>query len=297
MTATIEWFGVTTFRVRYEGLTLFFDAYLDKMPGSAPDGLPAAQVKEADFIFITHAHFDHLYGADTIALNTGATVVGNTMSMDYLRKNAVPESQLLGVAGGETVDCGHGVSVKVYPAIHSCLWAASDVDSGKAVTGDLGISAQKRVATVNAMFGEATNVVSADVLTAMEDMLQHSSMEDGGQLAYVLTTPEGSVLVSGSTGCWSGIYSQLRPDMALLSVAGRPNLDGEPYQGTKADFLMEQVEMLGRPKRVAFCHQESLLPGYLPDENFDAAVQALADRAPDVEYVSFDLAEPIPLFG
>ncbi len=297
MTATIEWFGVTTFRVQYEGLTLFFDAYLDKMPGSAPDGLSAEQVKEADFIFVTHAHFDHLYGADTIALNTGALVVGNTMSMDYLRKNGVPESQLLGVAGGETIDCGHGVSVKVFPAIHSCLWAASDVDSGKSVTGDLGISAQQRVATVNSLFGQATKVVSENVLTSMEEMLQHSSMEDGGQLAYLLTTPEGSVLVSGSTGCWSGIYSQLRPDMALLSVAGRPNLDGEPYQGTKADFLLEQVEMLGHPKRVAFCHQESLLPGYLPDENFDAAVQALADRAPDVEYVAFDLAKPIPLFG
>lgn len=297
MTATIEWFGVTTFRVQTEGLTIFFDAYLDKMPGAAPDGLSAAQVKEADFIFVTHAHFDHLYGADTIAQNTGALVVGNTMSMDYARKNGVPEAQLLGVAGGETIDCGHGVNVKVFPAIHSCLWAESTVDSGQAVTGDLGVSAQERAAKVNAMFGEATQVVSANVLTSMEEMLKHSSMEDGGQLAYLLTTPEGSVLVSGSTGCWSAIYSQLRPDVALLSVAGRPNLDGEPYQGAKADFLLEQVQMLGHPKRVAFCHQESLLPGYLPDENFDAAVATLAQKAPDVEYVAFDLAKPIPLFG
>lgn len=297
MTATIEWFGVTTFRVQCEGLTLFFDAYLDKMPGSAPDGLSAAQVDEADFIFVTHAHFDHLYGADTIALNTGALVVGNTMSIDYVNKNGVPESQQLAVAGGETVDCGHGVTVKVFPAIHSCLWAASDVDAGKAVTGDLGISAQQRAAKINELFATANKMAPAPTLKAIDEMLKHSSIEDGGQLAYLLTTPEGSVLISGSTGCWSGIYSQLRPDMALLSVAGRPNLDGEPYQGTKADFLLEQVEMLGHPKRVAFCHQESLIPGMLPDENFEPAVKALADKAPDVEYVAFDLAKPIPLFG
>lgn len=297
MTATIEWFGVTTFRVKYQGLTLFFDAYLDKMPGSAPDGLSASQVDKADFIFVTHAHFDHLYGADTIALNTGATVVGNTMAIDYVRKNGVADSQLLAVAGGETINCGQDVTVKVFPAIHSCLWAASDTDSGKAVIGDLGVSAQEREARVNELFETANKKAPAATLDALNEMLKHSGLEDGGQLAYLLTTPEGSVLISGSTGCWSGIYSQLRPDIALLSVAGRPNLDGEPYQGTKADFLLEQVEMLGHPKRVAFCHQESLLPGILPDENFDVAVKTLAEKAPEVEYVKFEMSTPIALFG
>lgn len=295
MTTTIEWFGVTTFRVREPGLTLFFDAYLDKMPGSAPDGLAAAQVTEADFIFVTHAHFDHLYGADTIALNTGATVVGNPVSIQCLRSNGVPESQLLQVTGGETVDCGHGVSVKVLPSLHSCLFAASDVDSGTPVTGDLGMSAQQREAKVNALF-EAAQKAPEPILTPLEEMLKHTSISDGGQLAYLLTSPKGSVLVSGSAGCYRSVYSELRPDMALLSVAGRPNLDGEPYQGSKADFVLEQVEMLGRPKRVAFCHQESLVPGELPDENFDAAVQALAAQAPDVEYVELEIAKPYPLF-
>lgn len=296
MNMTIEWFGVTTFRVREQGLTLFFDAYLDKMPGSASDGLAAAQVTEADFIFVTHAHFDHLYGADTIALNTGATVVGNPVSIQCLRENGVPESQLLQVTGGETVDCGHGVSVKVLPALHSCLFAASDVDSGTSVTGDLGMSAQQREAKVNALFAAAQQAPPA-ILTPLEEMLKHTAISDGGQLAFLLTTSEGSLLVSGSAGCYRSVYSELRPDMALLSVAGRPNLDGEPYQGSKADFVLEQVQMLGYPKRVAFCHQESLVPGELPDENFDAAVQALAAKAPDVEYVALEIAKPYPLFG
>ena len=29
----LEWFGCTTFRVRVEGLTLFFDTYVDRPPG------------------------------------------------------------------------------------------------------------------------------------------------------------------------------------------------------------------------------------------------------------------------
>jgi L-ascorbate metabolism protein UlaG (beta-lactamase superfamily) len=267
------------------------------MPGSAPDGLHASEVTEADFIFVTHAHFDHLYGADTIALNTGATVIGNPVTIQCLRDCGVPESQLLQVTGGETVDCGKGVTVKAIPALHSCLFAASDVDSGKPVTGDLGISAQQRDAKINAMFEAASKGTPETIQHSLKEMLKHTAISDGGQLAYLLTTPDGTVLISGSAGCWRSVYSELRPDMALLSVAGRPNLDGEPYQGSKADFLMEQVEMLGHPKRVGFCHQESLVPGELPDENFDAAVKALADKAPDVEYVEFEIATPIPLFG
>ncbi len=33
---TLEWFGTATFRVRHAGLHLFFDAYLDRLPGLDP---------------------------------------------------------------------------------------------------------------------------------------------------------------------------------------------------------------------------------------------------------------------
>ena len=36
---TLEWFGTATFRVRHAGLDLFFDAYLDRLPGLDPVGL------------------------------------------------------------------------------------------------------------------------------------------------------------------------------------------------------------------------------------------------------------------
>ena len=67
MPATIEWFGTTTFRVHTGGPVLFFDAYLDRVPGLDPVGLSTAEVAEADFVFVSHAHFDHLYGADALA--------------------------------------------------------------------------------------------------------------------------------------------------------------------------------------------------------------------------------------
>jgi L-ascorbate metabolism protein UlaG (beta-lactamase superfamily) len=289
---TIEWFGTTTFRVRDAGLHLFFDAYLDRLPGLAPVGLSVDEVDRADFVFVTHAHFDHLYGADRLALRTGATVVGSPETIRVLRACGVPDEQLLVVTGGETVDCGHGVRVRVIPALHSCLWAQSESDSGVACLGDLDVSAQVRAARTGAIF-DAIVSAPAPVGTVMSEMLTRSSRIDGGQLAFLATTSDGTVLISGSAGYWRSLYQELRPDLALLSLSGRPNVDGEPHQGAAADFILEQVHAL-RPGRVAFCHHDPLVPG-APPVDIGAAVATLADQAPNVGYVAFEYATELRL--
>lgn len=134
---SVEWFGTATFRVRRPGLDLFFDGYLDRVPGLDPVGLSVAEVTRADFVFVSHAHFDHLYGVAPIARSTGATVVASPESARILRADGVPEEQLLMVTGGETVRCGAAVSVRVLPALHSCLFAAGASDSGVPCLGDL----------------------------------------------------------------------------------------------------------------------------------------------------------------
>ncbi|CAK3813795.1 Hypothetical predicted protein [Lecanosticta acicola] len=101
-TATLEWFGATTYRLRSNGLTIFLDAWLDR-PDCLPQYLDIDSIHEADYVFISHAHFDHLPGADRIALQTGATVIGNGEAIHLLRQAGVPDEQLLPVAGGERI--------------------------------------------------------------------------------------------------------------------------------------------------------------------------------------------------
>src|SRR6202020_461647 len=113
----VEWFGTATFRVRRPGLDLFFDGYLDRLPGLAPVGLRTAEVERADFVFVSHAHFDHLYGVAAIARSTGATVVASPESARILRQDGLPDEQLLRVTGGETLRCGPGAAVRVLPAL------------------------------------------------------------------------------------------------------------------------------------------------------------------------------------
>lgn len=49
--------GTTTFRVRWKGLTIFLDTWLER-PTVLEKYLSVADVSEADYIFISHAHFD-----------------------------------------------------------------------------------------------------------------------------------------------------------------------------------------------------------------------------------------------
>jgi L-ascorbate metabolism protein UlaG (beta-lactamase superfamily) len=239
-----------------------------------------------------HAHFDHLYGVAPIACATGATVVASPESARVLRQDGVPESQLLMVTGGETVRCGDAVSVRVLPALHSCLFAENG-DSGAECFGDVGVSAQKRWSKVQdlfALFGQAGDPVSE----AIKNMLDHSSIHDGGQLAYLLQAEDGSALFSGSSGYWPGIFAGLRPDVAFLAMAGRPNVSGEPYQGSSARFMLEQVETIGTG-RVCFCHHDPLIPG-LPGTDVTEAARLIEARKPG-SYFTLEYATPCPLFG
>ncbi|RBA20531.1 hypothetical protein FPRO05_07978 [Fusarium proliferatum] len=102
MDATIEWLGWTTFRIKVNGLVIFLDTWLDR-PEGMPKVLDIGDVTEADYIFISHAHFDHLPGADKIAIKTGAHVIANGEAINALRSAGVPEDQLIPVAGGERI--------------------------------------------------------------------------------------------------------------------------------------------------------------------------------------------------
>jgi L-ascorbate metabolism protein UlaG (beta-lactamase superfamily) len=270
-TVTLEWFGCTTFRVRVNGLTIWLDTFLDRVPAAPQVGLGVADIDEADFVFISHCHFDHILGANIVAMNTGAHIVGSYEAMRLMDGAGVPVAQQWPVSGGEVIDCGGG--------------------------GDLGLSLQARRARQEPIF---TLMHDAEVMPAdLYDYLNHPigpvSDLDGGQLVYLVTTPAGSLLWSASSGCWTPILRQLRPDVALLAVAGRPHVDGEPFQGTMAEFVVRQVEML-RPRKTVFCHHDAFLPPFMNGTNVEAAEAAVRERTPWSELVTMTYGVPVNIF-
>jgi L-ascorbate metabolism protein UlaG (beta-lactamase superfamily) len=76
MTATLDWLGCATFRLPVGKLVLFLDAYIDRVPEAPRVDLAVESIDRADFILVGHSHFDHVYGAERIAKQTGATSIG-----------------------------------------------------------------------------------------------------------------------------------------------------------------------------------------------------------------------------
>src|SRR6058998_711436 len=123
MAATLDWLGCATFRLTLGGRVVYLDAYLDRVPSAKPIGLSVADIDRADWIVIGHSHFDHLWGAERIARNTGATVIGSYETCRILAYHGVPDVQLIAVAGGERVRLSDDVVVEVFPSLHSCVWS------------------------------------------------------------------------------------------------------------------------------------------------------------------------------
>jgi len=245
---TLDWLGVSTFRLTIGDLVIFLDAYIDRVPAAPPVGITTASIDRADYIFIGHSHFDHLWGAERIAARTGATVAGSYETVRLLHDaDAVPEKQLIAVAGGEPLQLSPDVRVRVFPSLHSCIWEAAP---GEACLGDLGLSCQERRSRESRLLKMLeSGELGKDVASHLAESDRHPR-SDGGALAYFIETPQGSILWKDTSGHWSGIIGNLQPDIALLAGAGRGNADGEPVQGSLADFIAAEVAML-HPRKVA----------------------------------------------
>jgi L-ascorbate metabolism protein UlaG (beta-lactamase superfamily) len=279
---TLDWYGCATFALRTAGLTVFLDAYVDRAAGAAGTQVTADEIDECDWIVVGHAHFDHLFGAERIAANTGARIIGSYETVRVMEQAGVPVDQMICVAGGETVALSDSVRVSVFPSQHSCVWSHRQMSQADEVCiGDLGLTWQEQRARFGALiehFGSAMPPDSLEHLLAANQ----GDRGDGGALVYVFDTPDGRLLFQDTSGHWTGILGALRPDVAIVAAAGRGNVDGEPIQGSLAEFVGREVALL-EPRRVVLCHHDNWLPGFSVDTDVAPIRAELARVSPDSE--------------
>ena len=121
------------------------------------------------------------------------------------------------------------------------------------------------------------------------------SFSDGGPLVYLIETPEGSIFYQDTSGCWTGVLAGIRADAAILAASGRANVDGEPIQGSMAQFLAMEAKALGA-RKVVLGHHDNWMPPVTRAE-FDMApvIAQLATEAPGATLIEASYLEPIAL--
>ena len=113
MSIELTWFGHGTWQISLPEHTILLDPFFDENPSSP---IKAAEV-DADFILISHGHFDHIADAAAVANRTNATVVAIYEVAQWLAQNGeVKETIGMNIGGGVQLPFGH---VKMTPALHS----------------------------------------------------------------------------------------------------------------------------------------------------------------------------------
>lgn len=109
----ITYYGHSCFGVEINGKHLLFDPFI------SPNGL-AKEVDlnkiKADYILISHGHYDHIADAENLAKRTGAKVICIWEIYQWLEKKGVTNIHPMNIGGKVKLDFGN---VKCVVAVHS----------------------------------------------------------------------------------------------------------------------------------------------------------------------------------
>ena len=295
MAVTLDWLGVSTYRLTVDEHVIFLDAYMDRVPSAPTVGLKSSDIDRANHILIGHSHFDHLWGAERIAHNTGATIIGSHETVRLMELEEVDHETLVAVSGGERIRLSESITVRVFPSQHSCIWSTTGAP-GEACIGDLGVTMQERESNLaeRAASRISSQHPGMDEVNAHRELCTQRPRAEGGAFAYLIETRYGSILWKDTSGHWTGIMRDLRPDVALLAAAGRGNIDGEPIQGSLAQFVAREVDLL-RPKSIVLGHHDNWNPPVTVPTDLGPIRQELTRQSPRVNMVDMGYLESYPI--
>lgn len=109
---TLTWLGHGAWSIETNGARLLLDPFLDEQP-TAP---VKAEEVEADYLLISHGHFDHVGDAAAIARRCDATIVANYEITTWFEQQGIAKTEPMNLGGSIELPFGR---VKLTPAWHS----------------------------------------------------------------------------------------------------------------------------------------------------------------------------------
>lgn len=109
-------FGHSCFLIESKGVKLLFDPFIS--PNPLTKGIVDVNKVEADYILISHGHFDHVSDAVEIAKRTGATIISNYEIATWFQSQGVEKVHGMNIGGAFTFPFG---KVRFVSAVHSSV--------------------------------------------------------------------------------------------------------------------------------------------------------------------------------
>jgi len=114
MSTELTWLGHGSWSIATGGQHVVLDPFFDDNPSSTIK----AESVAADFILISHGHYDHIADAKRVADRTGALVVANYEICEWLSAQGVERTHAMNIGGGHDFPFGR---VKMTMAQHSSM--------------------------------------------------------------------------------------------------------------------------------------------------------------------------------
>lgn len=140
------YYGHSCFSIHAGGKTLLFDPFVTGNPLASDIDVDKIA---ADYIFVSHGHYDHTTDVVRIARQTGAKVLGNWELYDWFNKSGLHNTHPINPGGQFDFDFG---KVKCVTAIHSsslpdgsyagtaCGFVIRSMDGAFYYSGDTGLT-------------------------------------------------------------------------------------------------------------------------------------------------------------
>ena len=196
----------------------------------------------------------------------------------------MPVDQMICVAGGERVRLSDDVIVSVYPSQHS-LRVVADADDPvrrgvprrprRHVAGAAGSGcASSRTYLATALDPERVRA------PARRRRSGTATAATAARWSTCSRRPRARCSTRTRRATGAGSSTALRPDVAILAAAGRGNVDGEPIQGSLAEFVGRPGRALVRPPALVLGHHDDWLPGFSVPTDMAPLRAAFARRRP-----------------